>query len=119
MYRCALSWILPAKGNTVHLTILMHFVKSIRMLEQGPRGRSGKLLIFRLTPRGRRWPRLETTRSSRSSSSTASWNAFLSPGGNSCIAREFATYNPDGMKERKPVNVFPPPSGRPRASSPG
>jgi hypothetical protein len=57
--------------NTVHLTILMAF----RMLIGGRglmcRGRSGKLLILRLTPRGLRRLRLERTRSSRISSRTA------------------------------------------------
>jgi hypothetical protein len=56
--------------NTVHLSILMDF----RMLIGGRgllfRGRSGKLLILRLTPRRlRRW-RLDTTRSWRISSRT-------------------------------------------------
>ena len=67
--------------NTVHLTILKHFANSIRTLQTAPRGRSRKLLILRFTPPGCRWPRLETTRSCRISSNIASWNAFLSPGG--------------------------------------
>jgi hypothetical protein len=37
--------------NTVHFTILMHFENSIRMLQQATRGRRGKLLILRFTPR--------------------------------------------------------------------
>ena len=57
--------------NTVHLSILMAF----RMLIGGKgmlcRGRSGKLLILRLTPRKLRRLRLETTRSSSISPSTA------------------------------------------------
>ena len=44
----------------------------MRPVQLGPRGRNGKLLIFRLTPRGIRRPRLDTTRSSRISASTAS-----------------------------------------------
>src|SRR2546428_10227288 len=98
--------VVPPKPNTVHLMILMHFENSIRTLQQAPRGRSGKLLIFLLTPRGRRWPRLETTRSSRISSSIASWNAFLSRGGNSSVAGQLATDDSDGVKERKPVGIF-------------
>jgi hypothetical protein len=61
----------PPKRNTVHLTILMAF----RMLIGGRgmlcRGRSGKLVILRLTPRKLRRLRLETTRSSSISPSTA------------------------------------------------
>ena len=57
--------------NTVHLTILIAF----RMLIGGRgilfRGRRGKLLILRLTPRKLRRLRLETTRSSSISRSTA------------------------------------------------
>jgi predicted small metal-binding protein len=59
------------KPNTVHLTILM----ALRILILGSgltrRGRSGKLLILRLTPRGFRRHRLDTTRSWRISSRTA------------------------------------------------
>ncbi|MGH8534511.1 MAG: hypothetical protein ACREV1_17795, partial [Gammaproteobacteria bacterium] len=58
-------------ANTVHLMILM----ASRMLIGGNglvcRGRSGKLLILRFTPRGLRRLRLDTTRSWRISSSTA------------------------------------------------
>jgi hypothetical protein len=42
------------------------------------RGRSGRLLIFRFTPRGLRGLQLETTRSCMISSSTQLWNALLS-----------------------------------------
>jgi len=45
------------------------------------RGRSGKLLIFRSTPRGLRGLRLETTRPCRISSSALLWNALLCRGG--------------------------------------
>ena len=41
------------------------------------RGRSGKLLIFRLTPRRLRRLRLDTTRSSRISSSTVIKSGYL------------------------------------------
>ena len=57
--------------NTVHLSILM--ASRILILGNGLlcRGRSGKLLILRLTPRKLRRLRLETTRSSSISPSTA------------------------------------------------
>ena len=50
----------------------MHWEKSVGLLEVHPGGRNGKLLILRLTPRGIRRPRLETTRSSRISLRTVS-----------------------------------------------
>src|ERR1039457_6766232 len=95
-----------ARDNTVHLTMLMHFANSIRTLPQAPRGRRGKLLIWRFTPRGRRWPRLETTRSCRISFTTASWNAFLSRGGNSGVEGQLATDDPHGVQKREPVRIF-------------
>src|ERR1035441_1546346 len=49
--------------NTVHLMILMALRMSILGRGSTWRGRSGKLLILRLTPRGLRRLRLETTRS--------------------------------------------------------
>jgi hypothetical protein len=57
--------------NTVHLTIKM--VVEIAMVGRGLArgGRSGKLLILRLTPRGLRRLRLDTTRSCRISMRTA------------------------------------------------
>ena len=58
--------------NTVHFSTLMAFSMLIGGSELCVRRRSGKLLIFRLTPRGFRRLRLEPTRSCRSSSSTAS-----------------------------------------------
>ena len=67
--------------NTLHLKILMCFSISWMGGEMGWFRRRGKLLIFRFTPRGLRRPRLETTRSSSISSSTASWNAFSVPRG--------------------------------------
>ena len=51
------------KTNTVHLMILMALRISIFGRGLTWRGRSGKLLILRLTPRGLRRLRLETTRS--------------------------------------------------------
>jgi hypothetical protein len=60
-----------ANPNTVHLSILMAFLISIGGSGLFVRRRSGKLLIFRLTPRKLRRLRLETTRSCRISSSTA------------------------------------------------
>ena len=49
--------------NTVHLIILMALQMSILGRGLTWRGRSGKLLILRLTPRGLRRLRLDTTRS--------------------------------------------------------
>jgi len=63
--------------NTVYLSILTTFSGLIGGNGLLPRGRSGKLLIFRFTPRGLRRLRLETTRSCRISSSTFLWNIFL------------------------------------------
>jgi len=63
---------LRASPNTVHLSILMAFLMSIGGRGFARRGRSGKLLILRLMPRGLRRLRLETTRSSRISFSTLS-----------------------------------------------
>jgi hypothetical protein len=62
--------VLP-RSNTVHLTIKM--VVEIAMVGRGLArgGRSGKLLILRLTPRGLRRLRLDTTRSCRISMRTA------------------------------------------------
>ena len=95
-----------ASPNTLHLIILMRCSISWIEGEFGWFRRTGKPLIFRLTARGLRRPRLETTRSSRISSSTASWNAFLCRGGDSDKARELAADNPDGMQKRKPVGIF-------------
>ena len=86
--------------------------------EMGWFRRRGKLLIFRFTPRGLRRPRLETTRSSSISSSTASWNAFLCRGGNSDKARQLAADHPHGMQKRKPGRDLHPPSAPLRASIP-
>src|SRR5450759_1452822 len=71
-----------------------------------PRRRTGKMLILRLTPRGLRRLRLDTARSSRISSNTPSWNAALSPGGNSGKAGKFAANNTHGVNEREPIRVF-------------
>src|ERR1039458_1202071 len=61
----------PANPNTVHLMILTAFLRLIGGSGLAFRGRSGKLLILRFTPRRFRRARLETTRSWRISSSTA------------------------------------------------
>jgi hypothetical protein len=66
-----------ARANTVYLSILIALSALIGGNGLMRRGRRGKLLIFRFTPRGWRRLRLETTRSSRISSSTFLWNAFL------------------------------------------
>jgi hypothetical protein len=60
-----------AKANTVHLTILIAFWESIDGNGFACRGRRGKLLILRFTPRKFRRLRLETTRSCWISSRTA------------------------------------------------
>src|SRR5712691_3406963 len=87
-----------ASPNTVHLSTLMAFL----MLTGGGglfvRRRSGKLLILRLTPRGLRRLRLETTRSWRISSSTASCKARLCRGGNGRETRELAADDADCMQ---------------------
>ena len=62
----------PLSPNTVHLMILMASLRLMGAMLSILRGRSGKLLIFLLTPRGLRRVRLETTRSSRISASTLS-----------------------------------------------
>src|SRR5438034_7143850 len=63
---------LAAKPNTLHLTIRIALTMSTGLRGLAWRGRSGKLLILRLTPRGLRRPRLEATRSCRISPSTRS-----------------------------------------------
>jgi hypothetical protein len=71
---CDVGWgsdVARVSHNTVHLMTRMHSTKSVRLLEAHLRGRNGKLLILRLTPRGIWRPRLETTRSSRISARTA------------------------------------------------
>ena len=60
-----------ASCNAVHLSILIAFRMLIRGRGLLCRGRRGKLLILRLTPRGLRRLRLDTTRSSSISSRTA------------------------------------------------
>ncbi len=61
-----------ANGNTAHLSTLIWYLIVSRMVSPVFLERIGQLLIFRLTPRGLRRPRLETTRSSSISSRTAS-----------------------------------------------
>jgi len=68
---------MQASSNTVYLSILIAFSRLIGGNGLIPRGRSGKLLIFRFTPRGLRRLRLETARSCRISRSTLLWNIFL------------------------------------------
>jgi hypothetical protein len=63
--------------NPVYLIILIAFSGLMGGNGLMPRGRRGKFLIFRFTPRGLRRLRLETTRSCRISSSTFLWNTFL------------------------------------------
>jgi len=61
-----------ARSNTVQLTTMITAPTCVGGSGRARRGRSGKLLILRFTPRGLRRPRLETTRSCRISSSTRS-----------------------------------------------
>src|ERR1700757_4742519 len=94
------------KPNTVHLTI---WIASARLI--GGRARSvlrriGKLLILRLTPRGLRWFRLETTRSCRISASTARWNAARCFGGEGAEGGQFAAHDAHGVQEREPVGIL-------------
>src|ERR1017187_5033016 len=95
-----------ANRNTVHLMILMHSENSTRTWRQAARGRNGKLLVLRFTPRGLGPPRLDTTRSCKISANTRSWNAFLARGGNSAVGGQFATNHPNRMQEREPVGIF-------------
>src|ERR1039458_796065 len=78
----------------------------MRTFKPAVRGRSGKLLILRFTPRGLRRPRLDTTRSCKISAKTLSWSAFLSRGGKSDVGGKLATNHPNGMEEREPVGIF-------------
>ena len=91
--------------NTLHLIILMRCSISWIEGEFGWFRRTGKPLIFRLTARGLRRPRLETTRSSRIPPARL-MERFSVPGGDSDKARELAADNPDGMQKRKPVGIF-------------
>ena len=101
-----LIWKKRAKRNTVHFTILMTFWRSILGKGFEPRRRNGKLLILRLTPRGLRRLRLDTTRSSKISSNTASWNSALSSGGNSVVDRQLTTDDPHCVNKRQPIGVL-------------
>ena len=92
--------------NTVHFTILMHSAISIRTCQRAPRGRSGKLLILRFTPRGLRRPRLETTRSCKISASTALGNAGFARGGNSAVGCYLTADNADGVEKGQSVRIF-------------
>jgi hypothetical protein len=71
-----------------------------------PRQRIGKLLILRFTPLGLRRLRLDTTSSSKISSSTFLWNTTLSTGGKGLKDREFPTYNTHCMDKRESVRIF-------------
>ena len=96
----------PASSNTVHLMIFTASRRLIGGSGLACRGRRGKLLILRLTPRRlRRW-RLETTRSWRISSSAALRKDFLRRGGNSAEDGEFAADNPHRMEEGQSVWIF-------------
>src|SRR5260221_5034304 len=91
--------------NTVHLMTLIAFL----MLTDGSglafRGRSGKLLILRFTPRGLRRARLDTTRSCRISLITRSCSALLSSGGNSVEGKQFAPHHPHRMQVPEAVGI--------------
>ena len=67
----------PARGNTVHLMVLIAFLMLMAGSGLAWQGRSGKSLIFPFTPRGLRRMHLETTRPCRTSSSTLLGNALL------------------------------------------
>jgi len=78
------------------------------------RGRSGKLLIFRLTPRGTTRPRLELTTSaltSRRMRSRASVSRVWSRGGNGRYVRQRAASHTQSMGERQSVGVAGPRQG--------
>ena len=60
-------------GNTVYLTSTMASAIHNQAVPERFRGRSGYLLILRFSPRGLHRDRLETTRSSKISLSTAAW----------------------------------------------
>jgi hypothetical protein len=62
----------PPSPNTRHLMIFIVLLMSIGGRGLARRGRSGKLLIFRLTPRGLRRPRRQATRSCKISCRTRS-----------------------------------------------
>src|SRR5271169_3013261 len=85
----------------------MQATKSILTIGCRPRGRTGNFVIFRLTPRGVRRPRLLSTRSSRISRSTC-WcsSASSSLGGNE-KRDHLATNHPDGVDKRQPVRILP------------
>ena len=86
--------------NTAHLSTLMQYSILFRVDKFGCFCLIGYLPTFRLTPRGLRRPRLETTRSSNISSSTALCRAFLSRGGKSRKLGQFAANNAHGMHIR-------------------
>ena len=72
-----------------------------------PRFRTGQPLIFRLIALGLRRDLLDTASSSSISSSTLSWNAGLSRGGERRETRHFSADNPYGMHERYSIGVHP------------
>src|ERR1700730_15291738 len=96
----------PPSPNTVHLSILMAFLMLMRGSDLFVRGRSGKLLILRLTPRKLRRLRLETTRSWRVSSSTASRKQRLCRGGPGRAPRECAADDANGMEEGEAIGIL-------------
>src|ERR1700686_2995173 len=95
-----------ARINAVHFKTLTHLENSMQKFKQAVRGRSGKLLILRFTPRGLRRPRLDTTRSWRISTSTASWNALFARGGKSAVEGQLATNHAYGVDEGEPVGIL-------------
>ncbi len=78
-------------------------VQSWTSRDTGPRMRRLKLLIFRLTPRGLAWPRLEITRSSRISSMVS---GVGSTGGKSAGIDDPAAHDIHGMDERQSIGVL-------------
>src|SRR3990170_7290850 len=86
--------------------IIMHFKMLIGVKGVESRRRSGKLVILRLTPRGLRRLRLDTTRSCNISSNKASWNAVRCRGGNSREQGELTSYNPHGMHKGQTIRIL-------------
>jgi hypothetical protein len=87
------------KANAVHLAIWITLARLIGSEARSVLRRIGNLLILRLTPRGLRRFRLETTRSCRISVSTAAGNATRGSGGKGAEGGELAAHDADGMKK--------------------
>ena len=101
------------RRNAVHfspLAVLLRTLTALLMLMGrsclSVRRFSGKLLILRLTQRRFRRCRRGSTRSWRISSSTASWKAGLSVGGNGSENWKFSTDDADGVQEGKPIRII-------------